>query len=288
MIHAAQRALLACAIFVTLSVSCVFAQEMLPAAAPALTTMPDSNAKTSVAQQTSDVAASLDDVRKQLREQHAEIERLRATLTEQTHLLNELLTRTPRVDTSRTTTGTTGATVKEAVNSTHGITATDTFRATPLSAGKAVKNPQADQTDTRVRAVEAQAQKTTETLARQLGSISFSGDIRLRYESQFGGLNALANAENPAIFGNELSARHRARLRARLALRGQIGQEFDWGLRIATGALSDVTSTNQTSQTFSATNSSRSIKPISLINRQRFRGCVCKAESLRRRGSSPR
>ncbi len=137
MIHAAQRALLACAIFVTLSVSCIFAQEMLPAAAPAPTTMPDSNAKTSVAQQTSDVAASLDDVRKQLREQHAEIERLRATLTEQTHLLNELLTRTSRADISATT-GTTGARVKEAVYSANDIAATtDTLRASAPSAGQA-------------------------------------------------------------------------------------------------------------------------------------------------------
>ncbi len=236
MIHAAQRALLACAVFAALSVTSAFAQ-----------TTPDPNAKTPAAQQTSEAAASLDDLRRQLREQHAEIERLRATLAEHTRLLNELLTRTARADTSAAT-GATGATVTEAVYSTNDIAAMDTLRAIPSAAGQAaVKTPQqTERMETRVGRVEAQAQKTTESLARQLGSITFSGDIRLRYEGQFGQSNALANTDNPAILGNELSARHRARLRARLALRGQIGTQFDWGLRIATGALSDVTSTNQT------------------------------------------
>jgi hypothetical protein len=91
-----------------------------------------------------------------------------------------------------------------------------------------------------------QLKKTTDALSRQLGSITFSGDIRLRMESQFGQLNALANAADTALVGNELSARHRARIRARLALRGQIGTQFDWGLRLATGTTPDVISTNQT------------------------------------------
>jgi len=236
MIHAAQRALLACAVFAALSVTSAFAQ-----------TTPDPNAKTPAAQQTSEAAASLDDLRRQLREQHAEIERLRATLAEHTRLLNELLTRTARADTSAAT-GATGATVTEAVYSTNDIATMDTLRAIPSAAGQAaVKTPQqTERMETRVGRVEAQAQKTTESLARQLGSITFSGDIRLRYEGQFGQSNALANTDNPAILGNELSARHRARLRARLALRGQIGTQFDWGLRIATGALANVTSTNQT------------------------------------------
>src|SRR6185503_314151 len=39
---------------------------------------------------------------------------------------------------------------------------------------------------------------------------------------------------------------HRMRLRARLQMRGSIGQEFDWGLRIATGSFTDNISTNQT------------------------------------------
>lgn len=68
----------------------------------------------------------------------------------------------------------------------------------------------------------------------------------MRYESQFGLLNAQPNADNPAVVGNELTARHRARIRARLALRGRIGQEFDWGLRFSTGTTPDIASPNQT------------------------------------------
>jgi TolA-binding protein len=246
MIRVAKRALLACALFAALA-SLAFAQ------APAA---PDSNAKKSPTSRTHDNGdAALDDVRQQLREQQAEIEQLRATLAEQTRLLKELLARSSsgnsaaRAETNAPVNDT-GATVKEAFYSTSDMAATDTLRRNSTTAAEAgqeaAKNPQTEPIETRVRAIETQAQKTTETIARQLGSITFSGDLRLRYEGQLGQLNANANASNPAILGNELSARHRMRLRARLAMRGLIGKEFDWGLRFATGTLTDVASSNQT------------------------------------------
>ncbi|HYO98589.1 MAG TPA: putative porin [Pyrinomonadaceae bacterium] len=246
MIHFARRAPLACALFAALA-ACAFAQT--PAATPV------SGAKIFAARTTPDKGdAALDDVRQQLREQRAEIEQLRAALAEQTRLLNELLARTGSNDSaSRAETGANagdgGATVKEAVNSTGDLAAVaGALRrdATTATGQTATKNPQSEPIEARVRAIETQAQKASETLARQLGSITFSGDLRLRFEGQFGQLNALPNAANPAILGNELSARHRMRLRARLALRGLIGKEFDWGLRFATGTLTDVASSNQT------------------------------------------
>ncbi len=88
--------------------------------------------------------------------------------------------------------------------------------------------------------------KTVEARVADIGSIKFSGDIRLRGESFFGLTNSLPNGANPAVLGNDLSARHRMRMRARLSLRGKIGEQFDWGLRFATGSLSDNNSTNQT------------------------------------------
>jgi TolA-binding protein len=241
MIHAARRALLASALFYALT-CCAFAQT--PPAA--LSSAPDSNAQTHAARrQTTSDDASLDDVRQQLQQQRAEIEQLRATLNEQTRLLNELLARTARVA-SNTTASAGVANDKEAVYSSNDMGATDTLRADPATGQETTKNPQTEGIDTRVGRIEAHAQKTTETLARQLGSITFSGDLRMRYEATLGQLNALANAENPAILGNELSSRHRARLRARLAMRGTIGKEFDWGLRFSTGTLSDLTASNQT------------------------------------------
>jgi hypothetical protein len=245
MIHAVRRALFASALFAALT-PCVLAQT--PAALPSAA--PGANAPTHAARTpSSDDASSLDDVRKQLQQQRAEIEQLRAALDEQTRLLNELLARTaaaPAPTTANASASAGGATVREAVYSSNSVAATDALRAGPQSGQEATKNPQTEGIDTRVRAIEAQAQKTTETLARQLGSISFSGDLRLRYEGTFGQLNSLANADNPAILGNELSTRNRARIRARLAMRGQIGKEFDWGLRFATGTLADVSSSNQT------------------------------------------
>ncbi|HEV7904414.1 MAG TPA: putative porin [Pyrinomonadaceae bacterium] len=238
MIYVARRALVASVLYAALT-TCAFAQQT-PAVVVAPTSTPDSHT-----QPTGD-DASLDDVRRQLQQQRAEIEQLRSTLAEQTRLLNELLARTSRAEAENRTAGAGVATVKEASYSSNDMAATDTLRA-GASGGQeaAAKNPQTEAIETRVGRIEA-AQKTTETLARQLGSISFSGDIRLRYEGTFGQLNALANADDPAILGNELSTRHRARIRARLAMRGQIGKQFDWGLRFATGTLADVSSSNQT------------------------------------------
>ena len=92
--------------------------------------------------------------------------------------------------------------------------------------------------------------KKVETRVSEIGGVRFSGDIRLRSESIFGQSNNLATAGNPAALGNELTPRHRMRLRARLTMRGTISDEFDWGLRIASGSFADNISTNQTMTDF--------------------------------------
>lgn len=71
------------------------------------------------------------------------------------------------------------------------------------------------------------------------GGIKFSGEIRLQFDSLLNQQNNLPNTDNAAIIGNELSSRNRLRLRARLAMRGELSKEFAWGLRLSTGALSD-------------------------------------------------
>ena len=88
--------------------------------------------------------------------------------------------------------------------------------------------------------------KKVESTVSALGNIRFSGDIRLRSESFFGQSNSLATAGIPLALGNDLTPRHRMRFRARLAMRGAISEEFDWGLRFATGSFADNISTNQT------------------------------------------
>lgn len=112
-------------------------------------------------------------------------------------------------------------------------TVATTVRVEPISDG-----PQTPSVEDRLKKVESSVS--------QLGNIKFSGDIRLRSESIFGQSNVLAAASNPLAFGNELTPRHRMRLRARLTMRGSINEEFDWGLRLATGSLGDSISTNQT------------------------------------------
>lgn len=101
-----------------------------------------------------------------------------------------------------------------------------------------IADPQSTPIDDRLKKVEGRL--------AEIGPVKFSGDIRLRSESFFGLSNILASGSTPGALGNDLSPRHRMRLRARLAIRGTIGDEFDWGLRIATGSFADNISTNQT------------------------------------------
>jgi hypothetical protein len=101
--------------------------------------------------------------------------------------------------------------------------------------------------------------KKPETRVVDGGPIKFSGDFRLRSESIFGQQNNLANGDNPAVLGNELTPRNRMRMRARLAMSGKFDMcdydeenkvkgcdKFEWGLRLASGSFADNISTNQT------------------------------------------
>lgn len=99
--------------------------------------------------------------------------------------------------------------------------------------------------------------KKVEGRVSEIGAIKVEGDFRLRSESIFGMTNSLSSGSNPAVLGNELSPRHRMRLRARLKMSGGFGEEtawckefkckeFEWGLRIATGSFAENISTNQT------------------------------------------
>lgn len=103
----------------------------------------------------------------------------------------------------------------------------------------------------------AAAKPTVEDRVKKLEAIKVEGDLRVRSESFFGLTNNLPAGVNPALFGNELSPRHRMRLRARLKMSGSFGdesawckefkcKEFEWGLRLATGSFADNISTNQT------------------------------------------
>ncbi len=172
--------------------------------------------------------SEIKEVRQLLREQGEELRRLRETVTQQSHIIDELSKRVA----SPTETGIAPLT---------GALSAATTRL-PQNAQSSAKSAT---TDERIARVEAQAKKTSETVAKQIGNLMFSGDLRFQYDSIFGQLNASPNNSNPAILGNELSARDRLRLRARLAMRGEIGKSFDWGLRFSTGNLSDVVSANQ-------------------------------------------
>lgn len=184
----------------------------------------NANATTSATATVKDDKSELTEVIQLLREQQKELERLRTKIDEQSKTIDELRN---RVDKSE------AGLVKNS---------------SPVNSSSAqTTNPQQQTTqETTLARVEEQTKKNTDAIATQLGSIRFSGDFRLRYESLFNQVNALPAAGNPTALGNELSARNRFRIRARFGMRGKITDTVEWGLRLATGGFADVTSTNQT------------------------------------------
>lgn len=180
---------------------------------------------------------ALEEVERQLRAQREEIEQLRTAVKEQSRLINDLRSRVEDAERLASGRPAGAAVVRDAAY-------VDTTAATPAEPQTAAANPQG--LEARVSRAEEQAKKASETVSKQLGSMTFTGDLRLRYESLYGQQNALASSDNPAALGNPLTTRQRLRLRARFGVRGKIGDEFEWGLRLATGSFADVISTNQT------------------------------------------
>ncbi len=82
-----------------------------------------------------------------------------------------------------------------------------------------------------------ETQKKVDELYRKFGPIRLSGDIRFRMEPF-----ANQGFDDP----RDVPFRNRFRIRARLALDGQINKNFDWGLKLATGGFNDHITTNQT------------------------------------------
>ena len=173
----------------------------------------------------------LEDIRRQLRDQQNQIELLQKMLVQQAQMIERLQSgSTPQINQTTATT--------------------------------AAANNQADAIEGRLAKVEEQAKKTSDAIAgNQLGRMTFSGDLRMQYDSLYGLLNNSANVNNPAILGNELSSRQRIRYRLRFAVRGKIGgdvfsgaftnsgekrmeKEFEWGIRLVAGTLANPASPN--------------------------------------------
>lgn len=210
------RTIILCAFCACLSSYTAVAQSPAPSSGAA-----SAGAKTDAA------SPEMDEVLRLLREQQEELKRMRETVNQQSRTIDELRLRVEHTEQA-------------------GVVKTVEIAASDTAATGASQDTAQTEADARLSKVEEQVKKTSETIARQLGSITFSGDIRFRYESLYGQLNALANGADPTILGNPLSTRQRFRVRARFNIRGQIGKEFDWGLRVASGTYADAISANQT------------------------------------------
>jgi hypothetical protein len=214
------RALLLCVFCAGMAFN-AFAQQPAPSALASNATATSSVASTEA--KTDNTNPEMEEMRRQLREQQEELKRMRETIEELRQRVDQ--------------------------GAAPGVVKTTEVAATDAVGGAGAASPQdKGQTDVEARLgkVEEQVKKTSETITKQLGSITFYGDMRFRYESFYGQLNAAQNTVDPTILGNPLSTRQRFRLRARFGMRGAIGKEFDWGIRLATGSFADTISANQT------------------------------------------
>jgi len=113
---------------------------------------------------------------------------------------------------------------------------------TPVSLGAVSQNQ--EDLGNKVGKIEQEVsatKKSLETRIKGFGPFNFSGDLRLRYENAFGG-----RATNvPAGV-----AQHRERFRLRLNATAKFNDEVSGGFSIASGALNNPLSTNQTFDTF--------------------------------------
>jgi hypothetical protein len=207
------------------------------AGASAQTTTADAE-KPATQAKTSGSLFALEEVERQLRAQREEIEQLRAAVREQSRLISDLRSRVEEAERVATPRAAVATVVRDAAYSD--------APAEPQAAESQAAATSPQGLEARVARAEEQAKKASETVSRQLGSMTFFGDMRFRYEAFYGQQNALASGDNPGSFGNPLTTRQRLRLRARLGARGRISDEFEWGVRVATGTFDDVSSTNQT------------------------------------------
>ncbi|MDQ3748536.1 MAG: putative porin [Acidobacteriota bacterium] len=174
-------------------------------------------------------SSEIEEIKRQLREQQKQIEQLQIMIAKQAQVIEKLQNNN----------------TAQMPQTTNEQTATQT-----------------DTVEERLKKVEEQSKKTTESAAKnQLGTMTFSGDLRMQYDSLYRLLNNAANVSNPAILGNELSSRQRIRYRLRFAVRGKIGgdvfsgfynnngerrmeKEFEWGIRFVAGTLANPASPN--------------------------------------------
>ncbi|HLM56511.1 MAG TPA: hypothetical protein VK422_10390, partial [Pyrinomonadaceae bacterium] len=171
MLHLTRRAAAACALLLALA-SAAAAQEGAQTGGSKPPPAP---------QAVSGNLLGLDDMQRQLREQREEIDGLRAALKEQARLLDELRARVER-----------------------GEAGTAAPAARPAVVADASYTPAAATGPAEAAASGRQLPRNQEAPPKQPATpaITFSGDIRFRYEAVGGQQNALATSGNPSELGN--------------------------------------------------------------------------------------
>ncbi len=145
-----------------------------------------------------------------------EVEALRAIVDRQSRLLDELDRRLQAVTST---------------NSQPVTAASATVAISPAEAATAAVQKPADDS----------LEKKVDELAKRWGKLRLTGDIQLRYEGFYN-----QGLDLPV----DVTARNRLRYRVRAQLAGDIGKNFDWGIRLASGSFNNPISPQQSATDF--------------------------------------
>lgn len=120
------------------------------------------------------------------------------------------------------------------------VTSTNAQPATVASATVAI--PPAEVASAAVqKPADDSLEKKVDELTRRWGKLRLTGDIQIRYEGFFN-----QGLDLPV----DVAARNRLRYRVRAQLAGDIGENFDWGIRLASGSFNNPISPQQTTTDF--------------------------------------
>ena len=192
--------------------------------------------KSATTKATSSVSADLAEMKALLQQQQQQINQLQQQLQQRDQSLQATQQQVTELQRAANQAKSSAAEAQATASSLQSTSASDKESLTKLSSD--VKDIQGNMTTAALQSQEDQ--KRVSTVEVFLGRFRMSGDIRVRQEDFFGsGAGSCAPGQN-------CNPRARERIRLRFGIDGKLGEDFVGGIALASGVLTDPTSTNET------------------------------------------
>jgi hypothetical protein len=207
-----------------------------PVAQAASTGVKKTRKSSAATKATSNVAADLAEMKALLQQQQQEINQLQQQLQQRDQSLQATQQQVTELQSAANQAKTSAAEAQATASSLRNSSASDKESLTKLSSD--VKDIQSNMTTAALQSQEDQ--KRVSAVEGFLGRFRMSGDIRLRQEDFFG------SGAGSCAAGQNCNPRARERVRLRFGIDGKLGEDFVGGIALASGVLTDPTSTNDT------------------------------------------